>query len=405
MKKKNHLSDTERKTIENLLNEGCNIKIISDTISRSISTVSREIEKHKQILFPSCFNKSNPCLKYNDCIYRFFDCFKTCAKAEFKKCEKLNSAPHICNSCETQKYCRCVRYYYNAKIAINEYKNVLSESRKGLHYTEEELEIVNTDLVNLILTSKSVYHSVTVINKRGYNFKESTIYDQIEKGLINISTKDLPRNNRIKGEKKEIDITYKRDVEGHTFENYNTYKDDNPNAIEIQMDTVEGIKDANQKVLLTLEIVEKVFDKIMEILLTDNGSEFINPNKFTELSDNCHIFYCHPNRSNEKGSVENIHEFIRRVIPKGISLNVYNQEDINLICNNTNSLYRKSLDGKCAFDLVEKYIPLDKLELLGFKKIEDYNVNLTPQLLGDKNIKNILKHLTKDMIKKANITI
>ena len=143
----------------------------------------------------------------------------------------------------------------------------------------------------------------------------------------------------------------------------------------------------------------------MEILLTDNGSEFINPNKFTELSDNCHIFYCHPNRSNEKGSVENIHEFIRRVIPKGISLNVYNQEDINLICNNTNSLYRKSLDGKCAFDLVEKYIPLDKLELLGFKKIEDYNVNLTPQLLGDKNIKNILKHLTKDMIKKANITI
>ena len=127
MKKKNHLSDTERKTIENLLNEGCNIKIISDTISRSISTVSREIEKHKQILFPSCFNKSNPCLKYNDCIYRFFDCFKTCAKAEFKKCEKLNSAPHICNSCETQKYCRCVRYYYNAKIAINEYKNVLSE--------------------------------------------------------------------------------------------------------------------------------------------------------------------------------------------------------------------------------------------------------------------------------------
>ena len=53
MKKKNHLSDTERKIIENLLNEGCNIKIISDTISRSISTVAREIEKHKQILFPS----------------------------------------------------------------------------------------------------------------------------------------------------------------------------------------------------------------------------------------------------------------------------------------------------------------------------------------------------------------
>ncbi len=435
MVKNKHLSDTERKTIENLLNEGYNLTLISYTISRSISTISREIEKHKQIIFPSCFNKSNPCLKYDNCTNRFFDCFKTCIKAEFKKCEKLNPAPHICNACETQKYCRCVRYYYKAENAIKEYKEVLSETRKGLHYTEYELEILNTDLVNLIFTTKSVYHSVIVINKRGFNFKESTIYDQIEKGLINISSSDLPRNNRTKKNKKEPNKDYKRNLEGLTYEDYNIYKDNHPDAVETQMDTVVGIIGADQKVILTLEIVEikfliafiidhnnqeevinklnefknvitqEVYDKIVEILLTDNGSEFLDSNKFTELSKNCHIFYCHPNSSNEKGSIENVHEFIRRVIPKGVSLNVYNQDDINKICNNANSLYKKSLDGKCPFDLVDKYIPLNKLKILGFKRIDEDKINLTPYLLGDKNIKNILKYLNKDMIKKANITI
>ena len=235
--------------------------------------------------------------------------------------------------------------------------------------------------------------------------------------------------------KKEPNKDYKRNLEGLTYEDYNIYKDNHPDAVETQMDTVIGIIGADQKVILTLEIVEikfliafiidhnnqeevinklnefknvitqEVFDKLVEIFLTDNGSEFLNPDKFTELSKNCHIFYCHPNSSNEKGSIENVHEFIRRVIPKGVSLNIYNQDDINKICNNANSLYKKALDGKCPFDLVEKYIPLDKLKILGFKRIDEDKINLTPYLLGDKNIKNILKCLNKDMIKKANITI
>ena len=99
------------------------------------------------------------------------------------------------------------------------------------------------------------------------------------------------------------------------------------------------------------------------------------------------------------------HEFIRRIILKGVSLNCYTQEDISLVCSHINSLFRKELNGMCPFDLVEKYIPTNILHTLGFKKINSSDVNLTPHLLGDKNIKNILKYLTKDMIKKANIQI
>lgn len=55
--------------------------------------------------------------------------------------------------------------------------------------------------------------------------------------------------------------------------------------------------------------------------------------------------------------------------------------------------------------MVDKYIPIDKLEDLGFKRIDEDKVNLTPYLLGNKNIENIKKYLDKQDIKKANITI
>ena len=70
-----------------------------------------------------------------------------------------------------------------------------------------------------------------------------------------------------------------------------------------------------------------------------------------------------------------------------------------------NSLYRKKLDGKCPFDLVSKYLSTKKLKELGLQQIKDTNVNLTPFLLGTKNIENIKKYLDYDEIKKANISI
>lgn len=42
---------------------------------------------------------------------------------------------------------------------------------------------------------------------------------------------------------------------------------------------------------------------------------------------------------------------------------------------------------------------------MGLKKIADKDVNLTPHLLGNKNIENIKKYLDYNDIKKANISI
>lgn len=202
----------------------------------------------------------------------------------------------------------------------------------------------------------------------------------------------------------------------------------------MQMDTVEGIKENNAPVLLTLEIVpinflfmfkidsqtkdavikkltyfkdligQETFDKLMEILLTDNGKEFYIGEEVLTLSSNIHLFYCHPYSSFEKGSIENNHEFIRRVIPKSVSLKPYSQKDLNLLCSHINSLIRKKLNGKCPFDLIEQFIPLDKIKDLGLSKINPLDICLIPELLGIKNINNIKKYLSSEEIKKANIS-
>lgn len=107
----------------------------------------------------------------------------------------------------------------------------------------------------------------------------------------------------------------------------------------------------------------------------------------------------------KKGSIENNHELIRRVIPKGISLNPYIQKDFDLLCSHINSLYRESLNGKCPFDLVENYIPKEILDKLNVRKIDGDKVILNPYLLKDKNIHNIKKYLDDKEIKEANISL
>ncbi len=81
----------------------------------------------------------------------------------------------------------------------------------------------------------------------------------------------------------------------------------------------------------------------------------------------------------------------------------YTQKELDLLCSHINSLFRESLDGKCPFDLIQNYIPLDKVTKLGLYKINPLDVCLIPELFGDKNINNIKRYLDNSDIEKANI--
>ena len=124
--------------------------------------------------------------------------------------------------------------------------------------------------------------------------------------------------------------------------------------------------------------------QIFPIMLSDNGIEF---NKLYELetigNDNTKIssvFYCNPYCSGQKGACERNHEFIRYVEPKYHSFNHLTQEKVNVIFSNINSLYRKSLPGVTPYQLAYSVLGKDFLEIIGIKKIEPDDVNLTQSL-------------------------
>lgn len=437
MKKKlanTHFTLETRTILENSLNEQKTVTQIANILQRDRSNIGREILRHRKMQLPSTFNSKHSCLKYESCPVKGFECYKTCKNIEINLCPKLISSPHVCNGCSSKKNCRHVKYYYKALEANNEYRNSWVFIRKGLHYTEQELNVLNNDFKNLVLNNKSIYHSIIVINKREFNFKLFTIYKQIEKNQLELKTSDLPRCRKNK-KYLEKDKTYKnKSIEGHTYEDYEKHKEKNPKNNEIQLDTVEGIKENNAPVLLTIEVVEIHFlfifklntqtadevkfklnylnsllgteltIKLFKIVLTDNGKEF-SLSTLLEALPNSNIFYCHPYSSYEKGSIENNHELIRRVVPKGVSLRPYTQKDLDLLCSHINSLYRESLNGKCPFNLIENYIPKEILEKLNIRKIDDDKVILNPYLLGDKNIQNIKKYLDDKEIKEAHISL
>jgi len=185
-----------------------------------------------------------------------------------------------------------------------------------------------------------------------------------------------------------------------------------PDTPVVQMDTVEGTKGG--KVLLTIHFTNsqfmlafirdantsqsvidvfndlesklsfEIFSTLFPVILTDNGSEFSNPlsiefNK--QGHQRTHIFYCDPSAPYQKGAVENNHEFIRRIIPKGKSFDAYAQYDVNLMLSHINSYGRKKLNNQSPSSVFSFLHKNDILKKLGINIIQPNDIILTPRLL------------------------
>jgi IS30 family transposase len=182
----------------------------------------------------------------------------------------------------------------------------------------------------------------------------------------------------------------------------------------VEMDTVEGGRGNGKQAFLTLffrncslmlifvltektqECVIEVFDTLSEklgiqtfqelfpVILTDNGTEFQFPkrlecDKSGEIRTK--IYYCNPNSSWQKGMIEKNHEYIRYVIPKGQSLDLYSQKEATLLMNHINSEARDSLNG-CTPLRLSLMLLSDKLhKLLKLAEIPPDEVTLKPSLL------------------------
>ncbi|HQA59300.1 MAG TPA: IS30 family transposase, partial [Acetivibrio sp.] len=120
------------------------------------------------------------------------------------------------------------------------------------------------------------------------------------------------------------------------------------------------------------------------VLLCDNGSEFTNPSAIEYDSQGqlrTRIFYCDPQAPYQKGAAENNHTLVRRIIPKGTSLDGFTQQDITLMMNHVNSYGRLNLGDKTPYWVFASLYGEEILRRMNVELIPPDNVTLHPSLL------------------------
>lgn len=427
MAKNAHLTFDERQTIEVSLRDNLKFKEIADLIGKDPSTVSKEIRGHFRVIEKSSYNPCanrktckhygdicKPCKKRwgQDCKKCDPPCYTHCPDFEKQECLKLTKPPYVCNGCDTRQGCKLKRHLYEAKFAQAEYEAVRSESRQGFATDQTELQRIDEIISPLVKQGQSI-HQICVNNADLIMLDEKTIYNYIDAGLLSVGNIDLPRKvrYRVRRKKKPVKVD-KQCHAGRAYEDFEAYMAANPDVSVVEMDSVEGRKGG--KVLLTIYFrscslmlafirdhntarsVTDIFntlyvllghDKFVElfpVILTDRGSEFTDPLGIEfngEGERRTRIFYCDPQRSDQKGGCEVTHEMIRRVLPKKTSFDDLSQDDVSLIMSHINSYTRKKLNNKSANQLFSFIHGEDTLALLDIKGIPVNEINLTPNLL------------------------
>ena len=262
-------------------------------------------------------------------------------------------------------------------------------------------------------------NQVFVSHKELLPFSKTTFYKYIDLGILNVRNIDLQRKVRFKV-KKEYDynrVKHDSNIKnGRFYSDFKDYIEFHPDAYIVEMDTVIGTSGGKGgKCMLTLLFrkfnfmliyllpykksvyvtetfnnIKKIlgideFKRIFEVILTDNGTEFYDPESI-EIDLNtgekvCSLFYCDPNCSWQKGSIEKNHEYIRYILPKGTSFADLSQDDCYLIASNINSVPRLSLNNNSPYDIALLFLGEQTINKLNIKKIDYDDIDLSIRLL------------------------
>lgn len=420
MAKNTHLTLEERFLIARHLDNRDPFKAIGASLDRDCTTISKEVRAHKIYKKTGAPGRAfNNCARRRGCDHRRIctsctsnrycwsckKCTAVCPDFIEERCGRLSRAPYVCNGCPDLKKCTLEKCFYQPAYADKEYRTMLRESREGISLSEDEVRHLDSIISPLIRKGQSIHH-ICVHNKDSVMVSESTVYRFVDYNIFSARNIDLPRKIRYSRRrvKKHVKVDKKCRV-GRTYQDLQHYLAGHPDLPIVEIDTVEGTKGG--KVLLTLHFVkaefmlaflrssndsqsvidvfEKLyrklgcteFQKLMPLLLADNGSEFSNPSAIEyscQGDQRTRVFYCDPSAPHQKGSAERNHEFIRNFVPKGTSFEPYTQRDINRMMDNINSYGRQSLSDRSPWDMMAFLYGEDILKLLGSHKIRPNDV-------------------------------
>ena len=387
MTKHKHLTLSDRNDIQLGLERGETFKAIGQSILKDPTTVSKEVKRNKQVRESTCYNLP---------------------------CPLLDKAPFVCNGYPKRRQnCGYKKILYLAKQAQKQYEQTLVEAREGTPLNSKTFWDMDKIISDGVKKGQHIYH---ILKTHNLNVSSSTVYRHIRKGYLSIAPIDLARAVKFKERRKsKLPSIPKEAKKGRSYEDFQNYLVLNQLDSWLEMDTVMGRMGG--KVLLTfnlsfcnfifarlldnktaLEVTKHLYDikntlhqadkdffQLFPVILTDNGGEFARVDDIEmDVRGESKLFFCDPNRSDQKGRIEKNHTLIRDILPKGTSFDNLTQEDINLVCSHVNSVKRAALNGKSAYELFAFTYGEEIPKLLGISKIPAEDVCQSSKLLQHK---------------------
>lgn len=387
MTKHKHLTLSDRNDIQLGLERGETFKAIGQSILKDPTTVSKEVKRNRQVRESTC---------------------------DKLPCPLLDKAPFVCNGCPKRRQnCGYKKIFYLAKQAQKQYEQTLVEAREGTPLNSKTFWDMDKVISDGVKKGQHIYH---ILKTHNLDVSSSTVYRHIRKGYLSIAPIDLARAVKFKERRKsKLPSIPKEAKKGRSYEDFLNYLALNQLDSWLEMDTVMGRMGG--KVLLTfnlsfcnfifarlldnktaLEVTKHLYDikntlhqadkdffQLFPVILTDNGREFARVDDIEmDVRGECKLFFCDPNRSDQKGRIEKNHTLIRDILPKGTSFDNLTQEDINLVCSHVNSVKRAALNGKSAYELFAFTYGEEIPKLLGISKIPAEDVCQSSTLLQHK---------------------
>ena len=387
MTKHKHLTLSDRNDIQLGLERGETFKAIGQSILKDPTTVSKEVKRNRQVRDSTSNNLP---------------------------CPLLDKAPFVCNGCPKRRQnCGFKKIFYLAKQAQKQYEQTLVEAREGTPLNSKTFWDMDKVISDGVKKGQHIYH---ILKTHNLDVSSSTVYRHIRKGYLSIASIDLARAVKFKERRKsKLPSIPKEAKKGRSYEDFQNYLVLNQLDSWLEMDTVMGRMGG--KVLLTfnlsfcnfifarlldnktaLEVTKHLYDikntlhqadkdffQLFPVILTDNGGEFARVDDIEmDVRGESKLFFCDPNRSDQKGRIEKNHTLIRDILPKGTSFDNLTQEDINLVCSHVNSVKRVALNGKSAYELFDFTYGEEIPKLLGISKIPAEDVCQSSTLLQHK---------------------
>ena len=387
MTKHKHLTLSDRNDIQLGLERGETFKAIGQLILKDPTTISKEVKRNKQVREYTSNNLP---------------------------CPLLNKAPFVCNGCPKRRQnCGFKKIFYLAKQAQKQYEQTLVEAREGTPLNSKTFWDMDKIISDGVKKGQHIYH---ILKTHNLDVSSSTVYRHIRKGYLSIAPIDLARAVKFKERRKsKLPSIPKEAKKGRSYEDFQNYLALKQLNSWLEMDTVMGRMGG--KVLLTfnlsfcnfifarlldnkttLEVTKHLYDikntlhqadkdffQLFPVILTDNGGEFARVDDIEmDVRGESKLFFCDPNRSDQKGRIEKNHTLIRDILPKETSFDNLTQEDINLVCSHVNSVKRAALNGKSAYELFAFTYGEEIPKLLGISKIPAEDVCQSSKLLQHK---------------------